>query len=115
MHRDSWPYLGFSWRGRFYHFRVMCFGLGPAPWVFTKITQPLVRKWRSAGLHVMPYLDDFVGGGRFDTRTWDPQHVLRVVRHTMLTDFRDVGFLHHAIFSGLEARNWLWGLVTPEP
>ena len=92
MHRDSWPYLGFSWRGKFYHFRVLCFGLGPAPWVFTKITQPLVRKWRSAGLHVLPYLDDFVGGGRFDTRAEDPQHVLRV-RHTMLADFRDAGFL----------------------
>ena len=92
MHRDSWPYLGFSWRGKFYHFRVVCFGLGPAPWVFTKITQPLTYKWRSMGAHVLQYLDDFLGAGSMDARHSDPWHVLNV-RHTMLTDLRDAGFL----------------------
>ena len=63
LHRSAWKFMGFEWKGRFYHFCVLPFGLGPAPMVFHKVTMPLVQHWRSAGMKVLPYLDDFLGGG----------------------------------------------------
>ncbi len=39
-------------------FRVLPFGLASACYVFTKLLRPLVRKWRSAGLKAIVYIDD---------------------------------------------------------
>ena len=52
---------------------VMPFGLCPACWVFTKLTNELVGHWRSQGIKLVHYLDDFLfavpgdanGGTRF--------------------------------------------------
>ena len=51
-------YLGFAWEGKFFTFVVLPFGLSSAPYVFTKMMQPLVRLWRSQGLKSVVYLDD---------------------------------------------------------
>jgi len=31
MAESAWPYLGFQWEGEYYYFRVLPFGLAPAP------------------------------------------------------------------------------------
>jgi hypothetical protein len=51
-------YLGFQWRGRFYVFNSLPFGLSTACQVFTKIMREMVGYWRSYGIRVLPYLDD---------------------------------------------------------
>ena len=86
LHESAWPFMGFCWRGRFYHFRVLPFGLGPAPLVFAKITAPLVEHWRSQGMKILPYLDDFLGGAG-SVR----EHTIAV--HRVLSDMRAAGWL----------------------
>ena len=39
-------------------FCVLPFGLASACYVFTKLLRPLVKRWRSLGLHVFLYIDD---------------------------------------------------------
>lgn len=51
-------YLGFSWKGNYFCFTVLSFGLTSAPCVFTKCLRPLVKYWRKNNLKVVLYLDD---------------------------------------------------------
>ena len=55
------PYLGrvilffpFDLKSGFHH----VFGLATACYVFTKLLRPLVKHWRSMGLHTIVYIDD---------------------------------------------------------
>ena len=58
-------YLGFSWEDKgvpsFYMFKQLPFGLSSAPYIFTKIMRPLVKKWRGEGKSIVVYLDDGIG------------------------------------------------------
>ena len=67
-------YLGFAWtytNGQrfFYFFTVLPFGLSSACYVFTKITRPLTKKWRSAGIRSLMYIDDGIFGSPDALRT----------------------------------------------
>ena len=60
---DHQPFLGFSWvmsdgEPSFFMFTVLPFGLSSAPYIFTKLLRPLVKHWRSQGIHTVVYLDD---------------------------------------------------------
>jgi hypothetical protein len=92
IHEKDWPYMGFSWRDKYYYFKVVAFGLGPAPWVFSKTVGVLSSKWRSQGIHNLPYLDDALGGGLKDVSRDDPRGVL-YARDVMLHDLQQAGFL----------------------
>ena len=60
-------YLSFSWtfsssHTRLFHFfSVLPFGISSAPYLFTKILKPLVKKWRSEGKSIVVFLDDGLG------------------------------------------------------
>lgn len=58
-------YLGFSWvvHGvrKYYKFLVLPFGLSTACYLYTKLTRPLIKKWRGEGKQVVMYLDDGLG------------------------------------------------------
>lgn len=60
MHPDSRKHLCFRWRGQTFCSNVLPFGLGLAPWIFTKTLRPLVRFCRSLGISMIAYLDDFL-------------------------------------------------------
>ncbi len=60
IHNESQAYLGFQWKGKYYAFTVMPFGLSTACYVFTKLLRPLVRLWRGRGIKVVMYIDDGV-------------------------------------------------------
>lgn len=90
MHPDSFPLLGFCWPNEQgvpvdYYFRVLPFGLSSAPAAFTRLTRALVRRWRSRGLRLLHYLDDFGGG---DT----PERASASVG-TMVSDLGSAGFM----------------------
>jgi hypothetical protein len=58
MHEEFWQYLGFAWRGKYYVFTQLPFGLSIACWAFTKLMRQLLRKWRAAGHRCTGYIDD---------------------------------------------------------
>lgn len=91
MHPSAWKYLGFRWRGETYIFRVLPFGLSTACWVFTKITRELAGHWRSRGIRLHHYLDDFGFAARPDAQG-GPGAVLQL-RSQVLSDISEVGFL----------------------
>ena len=56
-------FLGLSWplgsdKPSYFCFNVLPFGLSSAPYLFTKLFRPLVRRWRAQGFHFVLYLDD---------------------------------------------------------
>ncbi|XP_069109284.1 LOW QUALITY PROTEIN: uncharacterized protein [Argopecten irradians] len=64
-HRE---FLGFSWNFggtvKYFKFKVLPFGLSSACYIFTKLTRPLIKKWRSEGKEILMYLDDGLGTHR---------------------------------------------------
>jgi hypothetical protein len=54
-------YLGFSWKGNFYCFTVLPFGLLSSPFLFTKCLRAMVKYWRSKAVNIVLYLDDGLG------------------------------------------------------
>ncbi len=62
VHPRHWGLVGFSLviegRERYFCFTVLPFGLATAPFVFTKVTRPILAKWRSKGIRSSLYLDD---------------------------------------------------------
>ncbi|XP_033729279.1 uncharacterized protein LOC117318361 [Pecten maximus] len=62
---DHTKYLGFSWvfdgKVEYFKFLVLPFGIRTAPYLFTKITRPLIGKWRGEGYQILMYLDDGLG------------------------------------------------------
>ena len=66
--KDRQQYLGlFLWvfghcEGRFFTFSVLPFGLSSACLCFTKLSLPLVKRWRSMGHLSFIYLDNGFGG-----------------------------------------------------
>jgi hypothetical protein len=49
--------------------------------VFAKITAPLAERWRAKGRHVLPSLDDFLGGSPSEDGA-------RLFAHEMLSDMK---------------------------
>ena len=46
--------------GKFYQFKILCFGLVTALWAFTKILKPIVAHLRRSGVRLIIYLDDIL-------------------------------------------------------
>lgn len=73
MSPESQKFLGFTWdylgQKRFFKFTVLPFGLSIAPWLFTKLFRPLVKRWRTRGIGVVLYLDDGLVFGETRERT----------------------------------------------
>ena len=53
-------YLGFTWRGRFYTWMVLPFGLNISPYYFCKTTRAVVHYLHQQGLRTVCYVDDFL-------------------------------------------------------
>ena len=63
IHPDSQTYLGFVWKGDYYVFAVLPFGLATACYVFTNLLQPVVKYLCSKGVRVVVYIDDGIAVG----------------------------------------------------
>ena len=53
-------FLRFVWKGQFYQYVCLAFGLCSAPRVFTKVMKPVVAWLRAQGIRLVIYLDDFL-------------------------------------------------------
>lgn len=60
MHVDSVEYLGFQFAGRYFYCTALPFGLSASPYVFSRVMRAVVARWRSMGIRLLPYLDDFL-------------------------------------------------------
>ena len=90
MHESTWEILGFSWLGKTYTFTVMPFGLSTACWVFTKLTNELLCRWRSHGVKLFHYLDDYlfaVAGNATGEHS-----LFKSVQQRVLSDIQAAGF-----------------------
>lgn len=81
-----WQYLDFEWQGRYYVFCQLPFGLATACFVFTKLIKQLVQYWRSLGIRLIPYIDDFL----FITSS---AAEFAEVQAQVLADFARAGFI----------------------
>ena len=59
MHKSAYKYLCFKWKGIVYCFKSLPFGIASAPWVWTQISKEPVKVFRSNGISVIHYMDDF--------------------------------------------------------
>ena len=48
---------------KYFQFAVLPFGLSSAPYLFTKLSKPVVTSWRCKGIPMVIFLDDGLGGG----------------------------------------------------
>lgn len=53
-------YLGIHWRGVYYQWKVLPFGLSSSPYFFCKILKPVVQWFREQGLKIVIYVDDIL-------------------------------------------------------
>lgn len=60
IHQQSRKYLRFIFEEQIFEFKVLAFGINTAPYIFTKITKPIVKLLRSAGFISTVYLDDWL-------------------------------------------------------
>jgi hypothetical protein len=52
--------LGIEWKGRFFVFRTLLFGLSLAPYAFTKVMRCVVVELRQKGVRCQVYMDDLI-------------------------------------------------------
>ena len=48
-------YLGFTWKGKFYVWIALPFGVQCAPYYFNKIVRPVVKFIRENGIRMAPF------------------------------------------------------------
>ena len=83
----------------FFQFKQLPFGLSSAPYIFTKVIRPLVKKWRSEGKSIVVFLDD---GLRFGAS-------LRVSSEVR-SDLIDAGFVPNvqkSVWIPVQKMEWL--------
>lgn len=60
IHKEFRKYLSFKFDDQIYHYCALPFGLSLAPYIFTKVTKPILSYLRSKNVTCVLYLDDFV-------------------------------------------------------
>ena len=60
LHDESQTYVGMAWKGKFYVWKVLCFGIAIAPYLFHKVVRPMVQYLRQQHLRLAPFVDDFL-------------------------------------------------------
>ena len=60
LHPTHRKYVRFQWEGRIYEFLPLCFGLGPAPRIFTKLLKVPIALLRRLNIRIIIYLDDML-------------------------------------------------------
>ena len=76
-------FLRFQWtfeddRTRFFHFNVLSLGLSSACYVFIKVQQPFINRWRSKGIKAIIYIDDGIAEFRTFELAKSAAHLVRI-------------------------------------
>ena len=105
VNEEHWKYLGFCWKGQYYVFKVLPFGLSTACYVFTKLLRPLVRYWRSQGIRVVLYIDDgIIAFPSLEVASDAVEGIIRDIRKAGLTvNEKNLDLFHHSDVFGLDS------------
>ena len=60
LDKSSRKYIRFQWEGNLYEFLCLCFGLGPAPLIFTKLLKIPIALLRRINVRIIIFLDDML-------------------------------------------------------
>ena len=63
LHKDSRKLVRSLWARNLYEFLCLCFGLGPAPRIFTKLLKIRISVLRRLMISIIIYLDDLLVSG----------------------------------------------------
>ena len=83
--KEDRDYLGFYYKGFYYRWKVLPFGLSCSPFYFNKVLRPVITYLRSVGLRVTVFVDDFLLAFDFACAT---DHIDQFI-HTLT----DLGFV----------------------
>ena len=92
---------------KFYIFRVLPFGLASACYIFTKLLRPLVKRWRSLGLHIIIYIDDGICASASEAKSIEDREIIT-------SDLEKAGFVLNIPKSHLEPHqitDWLGVII----
>ena len=64
LNKNSQKFIRFQSSGNLYQFFCVCFGLGPAPRIFTKLLKVPIALLRRVNIRIIIYLDDMLLMGR---------------------------------------------------
>lgn len=59
LHEEFKKFLGFEWKGSYYRYEWLPFGINDAPRIFQAFTNEVVKSLTKEGVHCEVYLDDF--------------------------------------------------------
>ena len=60
LDKSSRKYIRFQWEGNLQEFDCVCFGLGPAPLIFTKLLKTPIALLRRVNIKVIIFFDDML-------------------------------------------------------
>ena len=86
IHQNSQKFLRFEWEGSLYQFLSLCFGLSPAPLVFTKLLKVPITLLRKLQIRLIIYLDDIL-------LMASSKEELEIARDTLIFLFQHLGFV----------------------
>ena len=86
LHPDSQKYVRFRWKNHIYQFLCLCFGIGPAPRLFTKLLKVPMSILRRLGIRLIIYLDDLLIFG-------SSREEIELARDTTLYLLENLGFV----------------------
>ena len=78
VHHNMRKYFCFVMNMVTYQFKVLPFDLSTAPWEFTKMLAPVLHPFRSQGIRVHAYLDDWII--RVDSRAQTSTHAQQTIK-----------------------------------
>jgi hypothetical protein len=84
---NFFQYFGFEWKGKWYYWRSLPFGLSSACWAFTKLTRELRVKWRKMGRRCGGYLDDGIHADK------SSKSLKSFVGNCLIPDLESCGFV----------------------
>ena len=60
LDKSSRKYIRFQWEGNLQEFLCLCFGLGPAPLIFTKLLKTPIALLRRINIKIIIFFDDML-------------------------------------------------------
>ena len=97
---DSRKFVRFPWKGKLYQFLCLCFGLGPAPRLFTKLLKVPISLLRRIMIRLVIFLDDLLVFGSSE------EEILEA-RDSVLYVLENLGFIISQYFNPHEPWN-IW-------
>ena len=89
LHEKTKRFVQFRWGGQIYQFLCMCFGLGPAPKVFTKLLKCPISVLQKLKIRLIIFLDDIL-------ITASTIKELLIARDTLVFLLQNLGFIINA-------------------